>query len=166
MNTAPSGDEVVPVGSGRALRQLLYRGRSKINPGSRYPVRIGEAAAAAGMTTKALRFYEQQGLLAPAPRCPNGYRDYPTDTVARLQFIRRSKVAGLSLAEIRNILQVRDAGQAPCAHVAAQLAQQLASLDEQIAELTALRSAVAGFYRAAVEGDPAQCDPQRICSYL
>ncbi|MCD0184770.1 MerR family DNA-binding transcriptional regulator, partial [Micrococcus luteus] len=47
-------------------------------------VRIGEAAAAAGMTTKALRFYEQHGLLPPVHRGPNGYRDYPPEALARL----------------------------------------------------------------------------------
>lgn len=129
-------------------------------------MRIGEAAAAAGMTTKALRFYEQQGLLPPAERSANGYRDYPPETVARLQFIRRSKVAGLALAEIRDILRVHDAGQVPCAHVVDQLAQQLAALDEQIAELVALRATVAEYYQAAAAGDPAQCDAERICSYL
>ena len=129
-------------------------------------MRIGEAAAAAGMTTKALRFYEQQGLLPPAQRCPNGYRDYPPETLARLEFIRRSKIAGLALAEIREILRVRDAGQAPCAHVAGQLAQQLARLDQHIAELTALRASVAEYYQVAVRGDPAQCDAEQICSYL
>lgn len=129
-------------------------------------MRIGEAAAAAGMTTKALRFYEKQNLLPPAERSDNGYRDYPPETIARLDFIRRSKAAGLALTEIREILQVRDAGQDPCAHVADQLVQQLTALDEQIAELTALRATVAGFYQTVAEGDPAQCDPQRICSYL
>ena len=48
-------------------------------------MRIGEAAAAADMTTKALRFYDQQRLLTPVYRCPNGYRDYPPEAVARLQ---------------------------------------------------------------------------------
>ncbi|MFC4904146.1 MULTISPECIES: heavy metal-responsive transcriptional regulator [Kocuria] len=129
-------------------------------------MRIGEAAAAADMTTKALRFYEQQGLLPSVHRCPNGYRDYPPETVARLEFIRRSKVAGLTLAEIREILQVRDAGQAPCTHVAAQLAQQLTRLDQQIAELTALRASVADYHQIAAQGDPAQCDAEQICSYL
>ena len=39
-------------------------------------MRIGEAAAAAGMTTKTLRFYEAQGLLPPPVRKGNGYRSY------------------------------------------------------------------------------------------
>ena len=129
-------------------------------------MRIGEAAAAAGMTTKTLRFYEQQGLLPPAHRCPNGYRDYSPETVARLEFIRRSKLAGLTLTQIGEILRVRDAGQAPCAHVVAHLAQHLTDLDNQIAELTALRASVADYHQIAAQGDPAQCDAEQICSYL
>ena len=129
-------------------------------------MRIGEAAAAVGMTTKALRFYEKQGLLPPAQRATNGYRDYPEEVLDRLEFIHRGKVAGLPLAEIRDILRVRDAGQAPCAHVTEQLAQQMADVDRQIAELIAVRESVAEHYRRAAEGDPDQCDAQQICSYL
>lgn len=129
-------------------------------------MRIGEAAAAAGMTTKTLRFYEQQGLVPLPERSSNGYRDYPPDVVARLDFIRRGKLAGLSLTEIRDILQVRDAGEAPCIHVADHLARQLASLDDQIAELTALRAVVADLHGTVARGDPGRCDPDRICSYL
>ena len=56
-------------------------------------MRIGEAAAAAGMTTKTLRFYEDSGLLPAAKRSSNGYRDYTEDSVARLEFIRRGRAA-------------------------------------------------------------------------
>ena len=129
-------------------------------------MRIGKVAAAVGMTTKALRFYEEQGLLPPAERCGNGYRDYPQELLGRLEFIRRSKDAGLGLAEIREILRVRDAGQAPCTHVADRLARQLADLDRKITELTTLRKSVAGLHRAVAAGDPTRCDPQQICSYL
>lgn len=129
-------------------------------------MRIGAAAAAVGMTTKALRFYEEHGLLPAAERSANGYRDYPEELLDRLRFIRRGKDAGLSLAEIREILRVRDAGDAPCAHVTERLADQLAGLDRQIAELTALRRSVAELHAAAAAGDPHRCDAQRICSYL
>ena len=57
-------------------------------------MRIGETAAAAGMTAKTLRFYEGRGLLPAADRAPNGYRDYPHETVSRLEFIRRGRTAG------------------------------------------------------------------------
>jgi MerR family transcriptional regulator, copper efflux regulator len=129
-------------------------------------VRIGEAAAATGMTTKTLRFYEEQGLLPAARREPNGYRDYPDETVGRLDFIHRGRNAGLTLAQIGDILRVRDAGDAPCAHVRDLLARQLTDLDRHIAELVALRAIVAEYHDTVAAADPVACDPERICSYL
>jgi len=129
-------------------------------------MRIGEVAAASGVTTKALRFYEERGLLPYADRSTNGYRDYPEETIGRIEFIRRSQVAGLTLAEILDILRIRDAGRAPCGHVRDQLAEHLENLDRHIAELTALRQSVAGLYETAADGDPEQCNAEVICSYL
>lgn len=129
-------------------------------------MRIGEAAAATGMTTKTLRFYEECGLLLAAHREPNGYRNYGGETVARLDFIRRGRVAGLTLAQIGAILRVRDAGDAPCTHVRDSLAGQLAGLDQQIAELVALRATVAEYHDAVAASDPVSCDPERICSFV
>lgn len=129
-------------------------------------MRIGEAAAATGMTTKTLRFYEDRGLLPPARRAPNGYRDYGDETVGRLDFIHRGRVAGLTLAQIGGILRVRDAGDAPCMHVRDLLTRQLTDLDRQIEELVALRSTIAEYHDTATAADPATCDPQRICSFI
>ncbi|MBT2547206.1 heavy metal-responsive transcriptional regulator [Arthrobacter sp. ISL-65] len=129
-------------------------------------MRIGEAAAAAGMTAKTLRFYEDSGLLPEANRSSNGYRHYNHESVTRLEFIRRGRAAGLTLAQIREILALRDAGEAPCTHVQELLEVQLAALDQQIAELTALRSSVAALRATATAQPPASCDPARICSYL
>ena len=47
-------------------------------------MRIGQLAAATGTTTRTLRFYENSGLLPPADRAANGYRDYGQDAVSRL----------------------------------------------------------------------------------
>ena len=127
---------------------------------------IGEMASAAGMTPKTLRFYEEQGLLPPARRSANGYRQYSDDTLARLDFIARGRAAGLSLSQIRNILAVSEPGDAPCAHVKDVLAGQLAELDLKIAELTTLRAGVAASYDAVAAGSPAACDQSKVCSYL
>ncbi|MEW1808339.1 heavy metal-responsive transcriptional regulator [Pseudarthrobacter sp. NPDC080039] len=129
-------------------------------------MRIGETAAAAGMTAKTLRFYEDRGLLPSVERTPNGYRDYTHETVSRLEFIRRGRTAGLTLTQIGDILALRDLGQAPCVHVRDLLATQLRDLEARIAELSALRTTVAQFHNAAAAGGPTACDPERICSYL
>ncbi|MCT1614878.1 MerR family transcriptional regulator, partial [Corynebacterium sanguinis] len=74
-------------------------------------MRIGELAERAGTTAKTLRFYEEQGLLPPTERTPSGYRDYAPETVARIDFVHRGQAAGLTLAQIRQILDIRDGGQ-------------------------------------------------------
>jgi len=129
-------------------------------------MQIGELAAASGTTTKTLRFYENAGLLPPPQRTPSGYRDYSPDTLARLDFIRRGRAGGLTLAQIREILDIRDAGTPPCRHVRQLLTTRLVELDRQIADLTALRDTVADLENAAATVDPASCHPATVCQYL
>jgi len=69
-------------------------------------------------TTKTLRIYEEQRLLPVPERSPSGYQDYSPDGVGRLDFIDRGRTAGLTLAQIRQpLFDIRDQGDAPCAHV-------------------------------------------------
>lgn len=129
-------------------------------------MRIGELAAAASTTTKTLRFYESRGLISQPPRTSGGYRDYPDDVVSRLDFIHRGQSAGLSLAQISEILHLRDEGQSPCRHVEALLAYRLEELDRQIADLLALRGTVATLHEAGRSADPSLCQADQICRYL
>lgn len=129
-------------------------------------MKIGEMAALAGVTTKTLRFYEERGLLRATTRTPTGYRDYQPEVLSRLDFIRRGRNAGLTLAQISEILDLRDAGQAPCHHVEDLLAQRLAQLDRQIADLQELRTTVAALHGSAAAADPDACDAADICRYL
>ena len=80
-------------------------------------MRIGELAQQAGVTTKALRFYEQAGVLPEPARSPSGYRNYDETALARLRFIKGAQAAGLTIAEIVQIVAVREAQGPPCAHV-------------------------------------------------
>lgn len=103
-------------------------------------MRIGALAAAAGTTAKTIRFYEQAGLLPGPPRTTAGYRDYPDHAAARLAFIRAAQSAGLTLAEIRGILAVRDHGRPPCTHVTTLLRRHLAETEQRLAELAQTRT--------------------------
>ena len=129
-------------------------------------MRIGELAEAAGTTTKTLRFYEEQGLLPPAERTPAGYRDYTPDAVSRIDFVHRGQAAGLTLAQIKQILDIRDHGQAPCGHVRDLLDARLADIDAQIADLTTLRDNVAALRDDAALQEPETCSPDQVCRYL
>ncbi len=66
-------------------------------------MKIGDIAKAAGVTTSRIRFYERQGIIAPADRGANGYRDYPQDLVAFLKFIEQAQGLGFTLREIADV---------------------------------------------------------------
>ncbi|MDA8366127.1 MAG: MerR family transcriptional regulator [Actinomycetota bacterium] len=73
-------------------------------------VRIGEAAAASGVSTRTLRFYEEIGLLEPSGRSTGGARRYGEADLARLQQIRDlQEVLGFDLGEIKEVLRCEDA---------------------------------------------------------
>ncbi|MBT2400496.1 heavy metal-responsive transcriptional regulator [Streptomyces sp. ISL-100] len=129
-------------------------------------MRIGTLAAEAGVSTKAIRFYEEAGLMPAPPRTPGGYRDYPPQAADRLSFIRNAQAAGLTLAEIRDVLAVRDGGQAPCEHVGALISEHLRQAEERIADLTRARSALLELEAAAAATDPATCPDGPICRIL
>ena len=75
---------------------------------------IGELAERAHVNAQTVRFYERRGLIAEPTRTHGGYRDYTSAAVARIQFIRSAQAAGLTLKDIREVLQIRDSGSAPC----------------------------------------------------
>jgi DNA-binding transcriptional MerR regulator len=128
-------------------------------------MRIGALAAAAGTTAKTIRFYEQAGLLPGPPRTTAGYRDYPDHAPGRLAFIRAAQSAGLTLAEIRGILAVRDHGRPPCTHVTALLHQHLAETERRLAELTQTQAMLRYLLATAQATDPDTCAGS-ICTIL
>ncbi|MPY59585.1 MerR family transcriptional regulator [Streptomyces spongiae] len=87
-------------------------------------MRIGELAAAVGVTTRTVRHYHHLGLLPEPERRSNGYRDYSLRHAVVLARIRRLTELGLGLAEVRDVL-ADDAGR--------DLAEVLAELDEDLA---------------------------------
>ncbi len=100
---------------------------------------IGNLANQAGVNPKTIRYYEAIGVLPPAPRGENRYRLYPKETIDLLQFIAKAKAFGLTLAEIREIVAIRQQGRQPCPHVRTLVEQKVADLDQMLTDLIALR---------------------------
>jgi DNA-binding transcriptional MerR regulator len=123
-------------------------------------MRIGELADQVGVNPKTVRYYEQIGLIPPAPRTSGGYREYTDTDAARLTFIKTAQRLGLSLEEVAEILRLRERGEPPCGYVRDVISQQLRSIDKRIAELRALRSELRELRQAAdsiPEVDGATC---------
>ncbi len=129
-------------------------------------MKIGELAARAGVSTKTIRYYEGIGLLRAPGRTSSNYRDYGDDAVERLRFIRDSQVAGLTLAEVGSILDMKDAGQSTCAHTRDLLHRHLAEIDEQIEALKAARKEMAALAERADAMDPGECSDPHRCQVI
>jgi len=102
-------------------------------------LKIGEIARRAGVTAKAIRFYERKRVLPPTKRAPNGYRLYDDDAVGMLRFVRQATGLGLTLAEIKEIIAIRRGGRPPCAHVRRLLRDKAGELDRKLKDLLELR---------------------------
>src|SRR3954463_12535002 len=103
------------------------------------PLTIGQVSGRSGFAPSALRYYEEQGLIA-STRTAGGARRYPRTVLRRLAFVRAAQNVGLSLAEIRAALGTLPEGRTPTARDWTRLSEGWqARLDEQIAALTQLR---------------------------
>ena len=102
------------------------------------PLRSGQLAALAGVSTDTLRHYERKGLLA-SRRAANGYREYQPEALARVRLIQHSLSVGFALDELATFLKVRDEGGAPCKQVRALAAKKLEDLERRIRALRELR---------------------------
>ena len=122
-------------------------------------MRIGDLASRSGLTVQTLRFYETAGVLPEAARTPSKYRDYNDTALVRLRFVKAAQAAGLTLAEIKQTITVRDNDGPPCQHVTRLLDAHAADLDKPITELTALRDDITGLQNRASTLDPSACDP-------
>ncbi|MDP8900894.1 MAG: heavy metal-responsive transcriptional regulator [Actinomycetota bacterium] len=101
--------------------------------------RIGELAGELGLNPKTIRYYEAIGLLPAPARTATGYRLYGTADRERLRFIGKAKAIGLTLAEIGEVLTLRDDGTCPCPHVLGLLDRKLAAVDAQLRLLSDVR---------------------------
>ena len=114
-------------------------------------------ARLAGVSPDTLRHYEAKGLLPRAARSANGYREYPSEALARVALVRRAVALGFTLDELARIIKVRDQGGAPCHEVRALAAAKLVLLEERAAEIglacERLRS-VLGRWDSLLDGTP------------
>ena len=101
-------------------------------------LRIGQLAAASGLSRDALRYYERQGLLPRSRRTSGGFREYDGAAVDRVRFIKQAQAHGLTLREIRDLVSHQsDVGRTRCRHVRDLLARKLTQMEARRNELDA-----------------------------
>jgi DNA-binding transcriptional MerR regulator len=98
-------------------------------------LRSGQVAEMTGVSPDTIRHYERIGILPHPPRSSGGYRLYSADVIERVHLVQRALQLGFTLAELSEILRVRDKGGIPCRRVLHLAEEKLRSLEQQIAEL-------------------------------
>src|SRR2546422_10420614 len=96
---------------------------------------IGEVAKRSGASRKALRLYEAAGILPTARRTSSGYRVYDSDALDLLAFVRQAQRLGFTLDEIKEIVAIKRAGQAPCPHVRDLVRRKAEELNQRLLEI-------------------------------
>lgn len=106
---------------------------------------VAGLARRVGVRPDTVRYYDRIGLLPAPVRTTGDHRRYDESAVDLMRFIRGSQRLGLRLADIRDLVELRRSGECPCEPAASLLRDRLVELDEQIAQLVALRTELAGF---------------------
>lgn len=114
-------------------------------------MQIGELGERLAVNPKTIRYYESIGLLPEPARSASGYRVYDERDAERLGFIRAAQRLGMALDEVREILGLRDGGQAPCAYVRSVISREVADIDRRLDELHRLRDELVTLERRAGE---------------
>lgn len=112
---------------------------------------IGKLADTADVGVETIRFYEREGLLPEPPRSDAGYRLYDAEAVRRLRFIRKAKDLGFSLAETKDLLELRVTDASTCDEVAESARRKITVVEDRIRDLKRVRLVLHGLVEACAK---------------
>lgn len=98
---------------------------------------VADVAERANVTSATVRYYARSKLLSPRRNPENGYRCFSLADVHRVEFIRQAQALGLTIGDIKGILETVDAGMTPCDEVKSLVKRRLERVRTQVAELQA-----------------------------
>ncbi len=118
---------------------------------------IGAAAAATGVSAKMIRHYEATGLVRPAARRPNDYRDYGEHEIHELRFIRRARKLGFSIDEIATLLALWRDKKRPSREVRKIALNHVEELERRVGEMQAMAATLRQLVRDCHGDDRPHC---------
>jgi MerR family copper efflux transcriptional regulator len=100
---------------------------------------IGAAAQLSGLPAKTIRYYEDSGLIRPAARAGNGYRDYSDKDIHKLRFVKHARELGFTVQQCAELLSLYEDQNRHAADVKALASKHLGEIDSKLADLSRLR---------------------------
>lgn len=108
---------------------------------------VSELAKEAGVDPWTIRYYEKERLIPQAPRSATRYRLYPHDTVNLIRFIKTAQGLGLTLEEIKKVIEAKRLKGKPCDRVVQLLETKTQNLHQKIGEMERLRGTILGLLK-------------------
>jgi len=120
-------------------------------------VNISDVAKRTGLTSKAIRFYEEKGLVTPPLRSDNGYRSYTQKHLDELTLLRQARQVGFNLEECGELVDLFNDPGRHSADVKARTLQKVADIEKHITELQSMREQLLALADACPGDDSADC---------
>jgi MerR family transcriptional regulator, Zn(II)-responsive regulator of zntA len=127
---------------------------------------VNEVSRASGVPAHTVRYYTRIGLLRPAGRRDNGYKEFTEREVARLKFIRRAQRLGFTLADIEEVIARASRGDTPCPRVRQIVQQRLVESRGELTELVALVRRMEAALRAWSKMKDGVPDGNAVCALI
>jgi MerR family copper efflux transcriptional regulator len=120
-------------------------------------VNISDVAKKTGLTSKAIRFYEEKGIVTPPLRSENGYRSYSQKHLDELTLLRQARQVGFNLEECGELVNLFNDPGRHSADVKSRTLQRVANIERHIEELQAMRAQLLALADACPGDDSADC---------
>lgn len=118
---------------------------------------ISEVAKKTGLTSKAIRFYEEKGLLTAPLRAGNGYRCYGSKQIEELTLLRQARQVGFTLDECRELVALFNDPKRHSADVKARTLQKVAEIEKHMQELDGMRQRLLALAEQCPGDEGAEC---------
>ncbi len=113
---------------------------------------IGKLAKRVDVSTDTLRFYEEECLLLPGGKSAAGYRLYGEDAVRRLDFIKHAQQCGMTLAEIKQLLELKADDRSCCSDVRSLAIQKKLQIEQKLKAMQAMSQALSALIEICTAG--------------
>ena len=120
-------------------------------------MKISDVAKKTGLTSKAIRFYEEKGLVTPPLRSENGYRSYTAHHLEELTLLRQARQVGFNLDECRELLHLFNDPARHSADVKARTLQKVKEIEAHICELNLMRERLLALADSCPGDESADC---------
>ncbi len=118
---------------------------------------ISDVAKKTGLTSKAIRFYEEKGLVTPPLRSENGYRSYTQQHLDELTLLRQARLVGFNLEECGELVELFNDPTRHSADVKKRTLEKVAEIEQHIVQLQEMRQQLLTLAESCPGDEGADC---------